>query len=745
MECSVIPLQDLKPSPTPEYEWESAGSQPLFELLPEAGNYPQGWILFEAELRTQQNFLMRPRLWVSPEGAGSTELSIFLPTPRRNRIRWLTFLPRKISKITFSPCEGPGIFSLKSVRFRKPKRPELATRLMIPYLIKIWKRPTFAFQYAKKTWLLLQAGGLKSLISKIRNQALVDYPHWVSLFATLTEKDRAQIRAHLLSFRLKPKISVIMPVYNVGEEWLRRAIDSVLQQLYPHWELCIADDCSPKPYIRPILEEYARNDSRIKLVFRKKNGHIAEATHSALEIATGEFVSFLDHDDELTEHALYMVAEELNRFPKADLIYSDEDKIDERGQLCDPHFKPDWSPDLLYSFNLVTHLATYRKEIVDRIGGIKKGYEGSQDYDLVLRFIEQIPETHIRHIPYVLYHWRTIRGSVARGPEQKNYAHDNARKAIRDHLARKGVECTVTEGLGSFHRVIYPVPAPEPLVSLVIPTRDGVELLRVTLEGVLKKTDYPCLDIIIVDNQSQKLETLAYFDELKRESRVRVLKYDAPFNYSAINNFAAKQARGKVLGLLNNDLKMISKDWLREMVGHALRPEIGAVGAKLYYADGSIQHAGVILGIGGSAGHSHRHGIPGNHGFVGRTIVTQNLSAVTGACLVTRREVFDEVGGLDEGKLKVAFNDIDFCLKIRQRGYRIIFTPFAELYHLESATRGSDETGPNRVRFEKERAVLQERWKSVLFNDPYYNPNLTLDHENFSFAFPPRVRKPWLA
>jgi len=576
-----------------------------------------------------------------------------------------------------------------------------------------------------------------------KEEAAYNYRLWTKLYDTLTDADREAILARISVLNYKPLISVLMPVYDVEEVWLRAAIESVRKQLYPHWEFCIADDNSTQPHVRRVLEEYAHKDARIKVTYRQQNGHISAASNSALDLISGEFIALLDHDDELPEHALYMVVEELNEWPDADLIYSDEDKIDEKGERYHPHFKADWNPDLFYSCNMISHLGVYRASIVKKIRGFREGYEGSQDYDLALRFIEQIPEAHIRHIPRVLYHWRAISGSVALASDEKSYPHQAARKAISSHLERKGIKATVTEGHNCFHRVIYPVPDPAPLVSLIIATRDRPELLSQTVAGLLDETDYGPIEIIIVDNLSKNTETLKYLREIQKDPRVKVIEYRDIFNFSAINNLGFRESSGEVVAIINNDIKIISPGWLKEMVSHALRPGIGVVGAKLLYPDDTVQHAGVILGVRGVAAHAHRL-IPRNSpGYINRAMIIQNLSAVTGACMVTRREVFEEVGGLDEVNLAVAFNDVDFCIRVMEKGYRIVWTPYAELYHLESASRGRDDTPETAPRFKKEVDYMLEIWKDRLSYDPCYNPNLTMVDEDFSLAVPPRITKKW--
>lgn len=561
----------------------------------------------------------------------------------------------------------------------------------------------------------------------------------------LTETDREHICKRIQILGLRPLVSVIVPVYNTEERWLRKCLDSVLSQLYPFWELCIADDASTSAHIRRVLEDYRVRDERVKVVFRSKNGHISEASNSALELATGSFVAFLDHDDELAEHALYLIAEELNQYPDADLIYSDEDKIDERGIHSAPHFKPGWNPDLLYCCNYICHLTVCRTEIVRKIGGFRKGFEGSQDHDLILRFSEATGPSRIRHIPHILYHWRSHQDSTARAATVKSYAHTASRKAVQDHLERKGVSAEVVraECHYTYNRVIYPIPPSPPLVSVIIPIRNRADLLKGCAEGILFRTDYSCIELIIIDNGSDDPETLRYLEELETNARVRVIRSDGPFNYSSLNNEGVRRAAGEILGFLNNDLEVISPGWLREMVSHAIRPEIGVVGARLLYPNGRVQHAGVILGVGGVAEHAFRGFDARDPGYSSRLQLTQNYSAVTGACMLTRREVFDAAGGFDAVNLAVAYNDVDYCLKVQELGYRVLWVPYAELFHLESASRGFEERASDRERLTGEAEYLRKRWRKALLADPCYNPNLSKARPDFSLSLTSFASKPW--
>jgi glycosyltransferase involved in cell wall biosynthesis len=565
-----------------------------------------------------------------------------------------------------------------------------------------------------------------------------------------------------------------MPTYNTPEKWLVAAIESVRRQLYENWELCIADDASKEPHVRKILERYQKKDPRIKVVIRESNGHISAASNSALALAHGEFIALLDHDDEIRPHALACVALELDAHPNADLLYSDEDKIDENGHRYDHYFKPDWNPDLFLVQNYVSHLGVYRTLLVREVGGFRVGYEGSQDWDLAMRVVERTAPDRIRHIPKILYHWRSVPGSTAMLIGAKTYATQAAEKVITEHFVRVGVEASISPTKGSYWRVLYPIPHPAPRVTIIVPTRNRLNVLKPCIESILAKTTYPNFEILIVDNESDDPETAEYLRELEARAggerrkekgegkasflvappvaqrvsgsaspardRVRVVHFPGEFNFSAINNFGVSQTDAPLVALLNNDLEVIHGDWLDEMVSHAVRPEIGCVGAKLYYPDDRIQHAGVILGIGGVAAHAWQTHPRGAAGQAHRNLLQQNLSAVTAACLVIRREIYEQVGGFEADKLKVAFNDVDFCLKVRAAGYRNFWTPYAELYHHESASRGAEDTLEKRDRFRGEVEYMTNKWGDALVNDPAYNPNLTLTINDFTLALPPR---PW--
>jgi len=573
------------------------------------------------------------------------------------------------------------------------------------------------------------------------------YDEWVATYDRHTAETLELQTGRAAAFSRQPLISVIMPVYNTPERWLRRAIDSVRAQSYPRWELCIADDASTAASVREILEQAERKDPRIKVMFRARNGHISAASNSALELATGEFTALLDHDDELAPNALCEVVAAINARPDADYIYTDHDKIDEEGRRHEPYFKPDWLPDLSVAQNYSSHLSIYRTALIRQVGGFRAGMEGSQDWDLTLRVMEQTDIARIVHIPKVLYHWRAIEGSTALLLSEKSYPVEAARRALADHFTRLGKRVDILPVPGGHWRIRYPLPADPPLVSLIIPTRNQLSFLRRCVDSILEKTTYPNFEIVVVDNGSDDPDTLAYLKTLsegthpllKRRGMARVLEDLQPFNYSRINNSAVRNVQGTLVGLLNNDVEVINPDWLDEMASQALRDGIGCVGAMLYYPNNTIQHAGCVLGVGGVAGHAFKTFPRGAEGTFNRARLVQNYSAVTAACLVVRKEIYTEVGGFDENELTVAFNDIDFCLKVLAAGYRNLWTPFAELYHHESASRGLDDTPEKFTRMRGEVQVMLSRWNGILSLDPAYNPNLTLEHENFLLASPPRT------
>ncbi|HAP2865389.1 TPA: glycosyltransferase family 2 protein [Enterococcus faecalis] len=591
---------------------------------------------------------------------------------------------------------------------------------------RLWIKAKKGFKYMAKNGISHTIQRAK--IEKLRNQA--SYPNWLARNEVL---DIEAMTQEIATFHYQPKISIAMPVYNVEEKWLRLCIDSILNQVYTNWELCMADDASTDPNVKKILTEYQQLDERIRVVFREQNGHISEATNSALAIATGEFVALLDNDDELAINAFYEVVKVLNENPELDLIYSDEDKIDMDGNRSDPAFKPDWSPDLLLGTNYISHLGVYRRSILEEIGGFRKGYEGSQDYDLVLRFTEKTTKERIKHIPKVLYYWRMLPTSTAVDQGSKGYAFEAGLRAVQDALVRREINGHATHGAANgLYDVYYDIES-EKLVSIIIPTKNGYKDVQRCVSSIIEKTTYQNYEIIMADNGSTDPKMHELYAEFEQQlpGRFFVESIDIPFNFSTINNRAAKKAHGEYLLFLNNDTEVITENWLTLMVSFAQQERIGCVGAKLLYPNNTVQHAGVILGLGGVAGHGH-YGYPhGDLGYFGRLAINVNYSAVTAACLLMKKADFDAVGGFEEA-FTVAFNDVDLCLKVQALGRDNVWLHEAELYHFESQTRGYDDKGKKKKRFEQEKVMMEEKWGPLIENDPFYNPNLTRDIPNFS-------------
>jgi O-antigen biosynthesis protein len=730
--------------------WLAHGSDPAFDCRWGTGRLPGGWYEVELELEVLRGSIHDPCFYPDYGRGHFVEgEKIVLPLAQarlgRHRVHTLIRFNRDVDRLRFDPSVLPSEFRLTRLTLRRVGRLP-AARFMLEELLARTQGVARGQLLGTLAWALL-TGGPRSMAERMYEAYATqptgsqqsDYNIWLDFYEDSSEEALQLASAAVEGLGRRPVFSVIVPVYNPPERWLRACIESVLAQVYPHWELCLADDASPAPHVRAVLEEYARRDPRVKVVIRERNGHISHASNSALDLATGDYVALLDHDDALSPRALLECAKALDAHPRWRMLFSDEDKIDEDGVRSDPYFKSDWNPDLFLSQNCVCHLGVYERALVEQVGRFRPGVEGAQDWDLTLRVSEVLERDQIGHIPKVLYHWRMIKGSTALAPGEKSYAHTAALEALQSHLERTGAGARVEEmpGYSGYYRIAHALPEPAPLVTLMIPTRDGLKLLKQCVDSILRKTDYPSYEILILDNGSREPATLEYFDSLRGHPIVRVEPFDQPFNFSAINNHGARLARGTVLGLVNNDIEVISRGWLREMASHALRPEIGVVGAMLYYPDDRIQHAGVILGIGGVAGHCYVGALRGYPGDKHRAGLVQNLSAVTAACMLVRASVFAEVGGLDEG-LMVAFNDVDFCLRVREAGYRNLWTPFAELYHHESASRGYENTPEKIARFKREERFMKERWGRLLEEDPFYNPNFSLEHAPFTLAFPPR-------
>lgn len=713
---------------------------------------PAGWYSLQWCVSLRTGSIAAPCLYPDYGFGFSEQSKIPLPEPDATGIiRAVILLAHSAVCIRADPSVSDCLFEDRGITFSRISRTGAALRML-----RRMRQPDGRWHWflAGKTLAAMlvsvlsghsRSAGEYCLSVYRRNKQDSDrsYSHWIERYSapTLQVVGRNEQSDSLPEEMPAPLISVVVPVYNTDVRWLKACVQSVQAQIFQSWELILVDDGSTLRSTRSYLAELDGGDRRVRVLRRHQNDHVAQATNDGILASRGGWVAFLDHDDELSPHALREMAAAILMHPDAGLLYSDEDKIDEAGHRFDPNFKPDWNRELLLGQNYICHLTVIRRDLLDQVGLLRVGYEGSQDHDLVLRCTEQLRDDQIVHVPQVLYHWRAIEGSTARSGNAKAYAVEAGRHAVADALQRRGIDASVEDLHGGYFRVRRRLPNRVPSISLIIPTRDRVDLLRTAVESILRVTEYPDFEVVVVDNQSVDPEACDYLQGLHQRPSVRVLNYDAPFNFSAINNFAVRQCRGELVGLINNDIEAIHADWLAEMATRAIEPSVGAVGAMLYYPNGTIQHAGVIVGIGGVAGHVHMRQRRGCDAAFGRSRLAQDMTAVTGACMLVRRDLYESVGGLDE-QLSVAFNDIDFCLRLSRAGFRNLWTPWAELYHHESASRGFEDTSEKQARFQREVGFMQERWGGALRRDPAYNPNLSLESQQFELAFPPRDRWP---
>ena len=738
----LYPKKDLVAnSPSQDFNWKASGDDPQFQLVV-TGGLP-GWYMVELKMSHDQ-FSAAGKIYFDFGDGYDEEKHTAIPIKQGQVSKRLIYLPFGVKSIRFDPLQAEGRFSIDS-------------------LVLVWLTPHFAWNKILSTFSRMRPEYLDlchdQIVADLKEAAIKVDGNWKVLAVDKYEElfrhaspaqnysewikqnevslGAVKVKGIISGFEVKPIVSIVLPVYNANPELLKKAMSSVACQSYPNWELCIADDASSNPDVLNILRQFERDYYNIKVVYRAENGHICNASNSALALASGDFVGFMDHDDELHADALLNVVIAINQNRCLKFIYSDEDKINEFGERFLPHFKSGWNPDLLYSQNYVCHFSVFERNRLMDIGGFREGFEGSQDHDLILRFTVGLTDNEIFHIPKVLYHWRAVAGSTALDPAAKSYTQNAGEKAVQSVVILENEQAEVTAGkVPNSYRVKWPLPAHNPKVSMIIPTRDKIELLRPCINAILERSDYTNYEIIIINNQSQSQEAFDYFTFIQGlDHRVKVLDWDFPFNYSKINNFGVANAEGSIIGLINNDIEPIGGEWLTEMVSQVSRMEIGCVGAMLYYPDDTVQHAGVVLGIGGVAGHSHKYYQRGNHGYFSRMELVQNYSAVTGACLFVRKSVFEQAGGLNSEHLAVAFNDVDFCLKVKALGYRNLWTPYAEAYHHESVSRGGDDTPEKRARFQSEIDYMRATWGEQLDADPYYNPNLSRTFEDFSLGF----------
>jgi len=567
-----------------------------------------------------------------------------------------------------------------------------------------------------------------------------DYALWIEQHK-LTDQDIERIAQEIEAMPVQPVFSIVVPVYNIDEEYLMLAINSVRNQLYPYWELCLVDDASPDYHIRPLLKRLAALDERIVVRLNKDNQGIAGASNDAVKLTSGDFVGLLDHDDELSIDALYENAKVINRRPDVGFIYSDEDKVTMDERRVDPFFKPDYSPDLLDSQNYICHFSVISQSVIKQIDGFRLGFDGSQDHDIIIRAIQYAK--HVEHIPKVLYHWRKVPGSTADVYDAKSYAWEAGRKAVEARFRSNGEVGEVVLGpLQGTFQVKRDIIG-DPKVSIIIPFKDKPELLRACVDSIFEKSSYTNFEIIGVSNNSEEESTRQLMAEFSdQHDNIRFVEKNQPFNFSQLCNYGVLQSSGEFVLLLNNDIEVISEDWLERLIEHAQRKDVGAVGGKLFFPDGRVQHAGVVAGMHGAAGHSHLFFSSTDIGYYGSLMVTRNVSAVTGAMLMVSRAKFDQVGGLDEANLAIAYNDVDLCLKLLDAGLRNIFTPFCQATHHESASRGYEHEDPiRRARFEKERTFFLNKWQAFLDKgDPCFNPNFDLAHHDFKIKIEDKAK-----
>lgn len=718
------------------------GVSPWLELVPEKGNPQGGWIELSLSVKSEQKYLTFYLVPSIRKGSWESSLRAIIPIESGKDNIILIKLPEMISGLRLEFYNIDRAVSFETISLKEIGNLQVFLRQLFSKILPILQNPTSLPTKLKTAAVLYRQGGYTALRQKFSpNLGFKDYTNWTRKFDTITDTHLTSFHREVADFSFKPLISVIMPVYNTPEKWLKKAINSVIAQIYDNWELCIVDDGSTDTTVRQTLQEY-QSHPNIHIKYRQSNGHISQASNDAVAMAKGEYIAILDHDDELRPHSLFEVVKILQTAPSAKLIYSDEDKITVKGERINPYFKPDLNIELLRSQNYICHLTVIKKDCIISVGGFRGEVNGAQDWDLFLRIIDSISTEEVVHIPKILYHWRIIESSTANSTAAKPYVLKAQQTCVQEHLKRNKIDgkAQILHDISQI-KVNYSFSESTALtVSIIIPTKDQVHHLKRCIKSIETKTLIKKYEIIIINNNSEEESTFEYFQQLSTHPNIKIVDDSRPFNFSQLNNSAAKLARGQYLLFLNNDIEVITKGWLTEMLSLLQQDHVGAIGAKLLFPNGLLQHAGVILGIGGVAGHNHKGIRRDNPGYFNRVALRSEFSAVTAACLLCKKEVFANIGGFNENSLSVAFNDVDLCLRIRQAGYRIIYTPYAELYHYESVSRGYENTPSKFRRFEKETLYMKQNWQAILNDDPCYNPNLTLLNEDFSLAYPPRQR-----
>lgn len=755
MRYELVPLRDLAPlEGGSSIAHHPTGAHPAVGLGSAVDQPSSGWAMVTIDIEIEDELAENAQV-ASPvtlrflPANGSVPLAT-RPVPVVRRVRGrVVHIPEGTATITVEVSPWVRSVKAKSITFRPLGNPAAAAAMSSDLTLSSISGSTDRTSLVKRLRNARQLGGSRDVIAEIatlyehlqhrRAGINVDYPSWRLRHSTLSDQDREHLQT--LCEALPgggPSITVVMPVYNPDPDLLAEALDSVRSQTYARWQLVAVNDASTNPAVAEVLDRAAADDPRILVRHRTTNGHISVATNDAIEFATGEFVAFMDHDDLLAPFALALIALEAAH---ADIIYTDEDKVDRSGRHYDPHLKPDWNPELLLGQNYLSHLTVVRRSLLRRFGGLREGFEGAQDHDLLLRLTAEVASDRIVHVPFVAYHWRATEGSTALAPGEKSYTEDASLQALRDRL---GADWRIERATAPTAYRCTPPLDDFPLVSILIPTRDRIDLVMQCVES-LARTSYPAFEILIIDNDSTDPETLDWFEQFDNGRDRRVIPAPGEFNFSEINNVGAQHAQGDLLLLFNNDTEVIEPNWLSDMVRWVQQPGIGIVGAKLLYPNDTIQHAGVVLGLGGLAGHGHLHEPGDATGYFNRLVLTHEVGAVTGACLLTWRNDWMTLGGMDED-LAVAFNDIDYCLRVRHElKRRVLWCAHATLYHHESVSRGAEDDPVKVARFNREVDLALSKWEHVLGDDPAYSPNLTLSPDSFSLAREPRVQAPWRA
>ena len=728
--------------------WMATGANPQFQLSPLNRGYPAGWVLFDTHL-VRRSADCSARLLVD-FGAGLEEgLILDIPSTRKGRVHELICLPQGVTGFRWAPQKGSGEIQHDEIVFTEVGTCERIYRMVRRIVPVLWRRPREKLEAAglSLSRMIVDLIGAYRAAGNLRAFAPApSYPEWMERFDRISIQDRDCIRQHIGRFHSHPRFVLVVAVPAGAARWLSGTLESIGRQLYRQFTVILVYPAGVDEEISDVRDWLSGLGVESHVIVSNPARSCQEQLSQFLMKSEAvDYVAMIQAGDVLTEQALYWMGSAIVSSSNVGLLYSDEDRLDAKSERVYPVFKPDWSPELLRSTNYIGQFAVYRSDLLRQAGGLTFNDCFGDSHDLLLRITDTLPDNRIAHIPAVLCHRHADRQSKSSDDPRFTNVGVSGIGAVEAHLMRKGIRASVTETLPGAYRTRYSLPEAVPMISLIIPTRDAFALIKRCIDSVLQRSTYSNYEILVVDNQSADTETLHYLQELRSHASIRVLSYDRPFNYSAINNYAASQAKGEVLCLLNNDTEVISPDWMEEMLGHLIQDRVGIVGAKLYYSDGRVQHAGDVVGVGGIANHLHAFIDRDSPGYCRRAVLAQDLSAVTGACLMTWRSLYDQLGGLDEENLPVAFNDVDYCLRIREAGYRVIWTPHAELYHHESVSRGSDDTPEKEARAKKEAAYMRSRWRHVMHHDPFYNPNLSYERPDFSLSHAPVVLKPWLS